>query len=389
MWEGITAVRGRRILCLAVAGLACLAPAGASAAVPDGFFGIGPQEAPTQADANRMAYGGIESVRTVIPWQYVQPQAGGGFDWGYFDHAVGVAARSGMTTLPVLYSSPKWVARRPTVLPVRTARARRAWTRFLRAAVDRYGPNGDYWSEHNTLSVNPVPRRVIRRWQIWNEQNFFYFTTPASPKLYAKLLKLSHRALTARDAGAKVIAGGLFARPKPRYPQGMDATRFLDKLYDVRGVRGAFDGVALHPYAATAEVMERMVRDLRRVMRRNRDGRTGLYLTEVGWGSQANSPVSFERGLRGQAKELREAYRFLIGNRRRLEVKAVFWFTWKDAGQGRCSFCDSMGLFRKGKGFSPKPAWYAFVRFTGGKAGAPPVVTTPPPPGCPIIPLPC
>jgi hypothetical protein len=337
-----------------------------------------------------MAYGGIEAVRVVVPWKYIQPRAGGGYNWGYLDGQIAVNARSGMTTLPVLYSSPGWVAKKPTVLPVRTARARKAWSSFLKSAVDRYGPNGSFWAEHSVTSGDPLPRRVIRKWQIWNEANFFYFATPASPKLYGKLVKISHRALSARDPGAKVILSGLFAHPKPSYPRGMDATRFLDGLYEVKGIRAAFDGVALHPYAATAKALKKMTEAIRRVMRRNRDGRTGLYLTEIGWGSQANSRVAFERGPQGQVKELKAAYGYLIGNRKRLNVKAVYWFSWKDQrGAGGCSFCDSMGLFHHGSGFSPKPAWYSFVRFTGGKSGAPPTSPIPPPPGCPIVPLPC
>jgi hypothetical protein len=97
-------------------------------------------------------------------------------------------------------------------------------------------------------------------------------------------------------------------------------------------------------------------------MVRNRDRRSSLYLTEVGWGSQ-NDPrrVAFEVGLRGQARELRRAYAYLIANRGRLNLEQVDWFTWKDV-RGSCSFCDSTGLFRGGRGFRPKPAWHAFVR---------------------------
>jgi hypothetical protein len=84
-------------------------------------------------------------------------------------------------------------------------------------------------------------------------------------------------------------------------------------------------------------------------------------LTELGWGSQERSPVSFEVGLRGQAQQLSAAYGYLLGNRGRLNLQQVVWFSWKDAS-GLCSFCDSVGLFRQGQRFRPKPAWHAFVR---------------------------
>jgi len=147
----------------------------------------------------------------------------------------------------------------------------------------------------------------------------------------------------------------------------MDAAAFLDRLYRSRGIRRTFDGVALHPYAANAGELRRLTERLRRVVVRHRDRRTGLYITEMGWGSQRNPRrVAFEVGWRPQARELRRSYGYLIRNRRRLNVKQVHWFTWKDV-RGDCSFCDSTGLFRRGPRFRPKPAWHSFVAVTRGR----------------------
>ena len=65
--------------------------------------------------------------------------------------------------------------------------------------------------------------------------------------------------------------------------------------------------------------------------------------------------------------QLRRSYRYLLGNRRRLNLKQVYWFSWKDI-PGSCNFCDSVGLFRKGVRLKPKPAWRAFVGLSGGRA---------------------
>jgi hypothetical protein len=141
----------------------------------------------------------------------------------------------------------------------------------------------------------------------------------------------------------------------------MRATDFLRRLYRVPGVRAAFDGVDLHPYVPDISRLRSEVLSLRQVVVDARDRRTGLYLTEFGWGSQPDPRrVAFEVGPRGQARELRQAYRYLIANRRRLDLKQAYWFTWKDAS-GICNFCDSAGLFRAGRAFRPKPAWHAFV----------------------------
>ena len=336
-----------------------------------------------------MAHGGFETVRLPIPWSFVQQTPTSGYDWSPVDRAMELVSRSGMTAFPFFYSSPEWLVKKFTVLPVKTVRQRRAWSAFLRAAVGRYGPGGSFWAEHGPGSAAPLPRRPIRRWQIWNEANFFYFATPASPTLYGRLVKISHRALTARDPRAKVILSGLFGDPKTTYPKGMTATRFLSRLYKVPKIRRAFDGIALHPYAATAKKLRRMTEALRKVVVAKRDRGVGLYLTEMGWGSQANSRVAFERGPQGQVTELKAAYRYLIRNRRRLKVKSVFWFTWKDQ-LGGCNFCDSMGLFRVGPTFLPKPSWYAIVKIMGGDPGIPPETPGPVPPGtCPFPPLPC
>jgi hypothetical protein len=88
----------------------------------------------------------------------------------------------------------------------------------------------------------------------------------------------------------------------------MDAADFLDRLYGVRGIKADFDAVALHPYAADAGELRNLVESVRQVMLRHGDRRGQLFVTEMGWGSQARSPVSFEVGLREQARQLRAAY---------------------------------------------------------------------------------
>jgi hypothetical protein len=95
--------------------------------------------------------------------------------------------------------------------------------------------------------------------------------------------------------------------------------------------------------------------------------RVPLYITEMGWGSQPDfHQVAFEQGPQGQVRQLRGAYDYLLENRARLDVKQVYWFSWKDI-QGDCNFCDSVGLFHEGAAFSPKPAWRAFVKISRGR----------------------
>jgi hypothetical protein len=323
-----------------------------------------------------MQSGHIGSIRWPVGWAEVQPTENGGYDWSRIDATVEVAARHGLTVLPFLYGTPSWLAPRQTTLPIDSPRARRAWIAFVMAAVRRYGPGGEFWAEHDptVASINYVPAisspMPIRTWQVWNEANFFYFAYPVSPSRYARLLELSHAAIKSVDPSAKVILSGLFGNPDESGKRGMDAAKFLAALYRVPGIKADFDGVALHPYAFHVEDLEAMTSEARTVMLEHHDGGSGLYITEMGWGSQDDpNVVAFEQGVKGQTRELRGAYRYLIGNRHRLDLKGIYWYSWKDTpAYVACSFCDSVGLFRAGRRFKPKPAWHAFVGITGGRA---------------------
>jgi hypothetical protein len=337
---------------------------------PKGFFGIGPQGALTARDIAYMKAGGIEAVRLPISWAAVQPKPKGPLEWGPVDEAVETISRGGLEVLPFISSTPYWLAN-PKTLPVNNARQRRAWSAFLKAAVRRYGPGGEFWKAHATEGVNyepaiPVPKPV-RRWQIWNEANFFYFAYPVSPWRYAKLVKISSRAIKSVSPGSQVILTGLFGEPTAKGSRGMPAAKYLRQLYRTPGIKSSFDGISLHPYAIDTESLEGMVEAFHEVTVENHD-RPGLYITEMGWGSQNDfEQVAFEQGIRGQVRQLRGAYGFLMENQRRLNLKQVFWFSWKDA-DGYCNFCDSVGLFRNSPAFHPKPAWHAFVSITGGRA---------------------
>jgi len=360
------------ILLLAlVAGL--VIPAAAQA-LPRAFFGIAPQTTLGDTDAAYMKAGGIGSVRVPVSWGLVQPSPKEEYDWSSVDPAVEVAARRGLSILPYLSATPRWLAAKPTSLPIDSARARKAWLAFVKAAVKRYGPGGEFWTEHQPqqAAINYVPAisrpMPIRTWQIWNEANFFYFAYPVSPSRYARLLKPTYGAIKSVDPGAEVLLSGLFGNPDEGGKRGMDATKFLAALYRVPGIKRYFDAVALHPYAFHVEDLEELTEEIREVVVDNHDPGAGLYITEMGWGSQDDpNVVAFEQGIQGQARELRKAYGYLIDNRHRLNLEATYWYSWKDV-KGYCNFCDSVGLFRAGKSFKPKPAWHAFVALSGGRA---------------------
>ena len=359
--------------------LAMLALAAPALAVPGDFWGVSPQATPSPEEFQRLRVGGVDSVRIPISWTSVQPHSGAEADFSASDNLVAGAAAAGVDVLPFVYDAPPWAVKpahvpgpgsltAPKTLPVESGRQRSAWSRFLELVVGRYGPSGSFWA------ANPgLPKRPIRVWQIWNEENFKYFVVRPNPAEYGKLVNLSYRAIRRVDRGAKLILGGMFARPKEaeyrRKPkQAYFATDFLDKLYrSTPGIKRKFSGVALHPYTSRYQLLTPEIEEFRRVLARNRDVGKGLWITEVGWSSEPRSRNdSFAKGPSGQVAQLKGAFKLFERKTAKWRLKRIYWFSVDDQPNA-CNFCGGSGLF--GPGFVPKKSWFAYVHFAGGRAG--------------------
>jgi polysaccharide biosynthesis protein PslG len=371
-------VRLRRALggALLVAGaLAAVAPA--AQAVPGKFWGVIPQATPSFEQLERLKRGGVDSIRVSLGWSAVQPLRDGPFDWSEPDRAIERAVMAGIEVVPTLGGPPSWAVpvvpvrgsggsvRAPRNLPVKGAAAA-GWSSFAAAAAAHYGPGGSFWAEHPGL-----PPRPFHTWQIWNEQNFLYFVARPNPGEYGKLVKLSYNAIAGVDPAAKILLGGMFARPaeaelERRPPLAYFATDFLDRMYErTPGIRSKFQGVALHPYTGSYKRLLPYIEEFRTVLKANHDGGKSLWITELGWSSQRPSRRnSLAKGRQGQAKQLRGAFAVLRDNQRRWHLQRVYWFSIDDQPE-TCNFCDGSGLFAEG--FVPKPAWFAFAAFAGGR----------------------
>jgi hypothetical protein len=357
--------RMRRLATLllgAAVALLALAPAtiGLGAAAPPGFFGISPQGQTGAEDYELMREAGIRSVRLPLNWAQVEPLARDRRDpeWWWLDEQVGFAAEQGMTAFPFVWGTPRWVSPRLGGEPVVSGRQRHEWLRFLRVAERRYGPGGRFWAENPEL-----PELPVRQWEIWNEENIVTFSRRPDPTRFARLIEISGRLLHRLDPGSTVILGGLFGRPL-QIPPNVASPAFLAGVYARPGIGRFFDGVALHPYVAAATALRGEIESLRRTMRLNGDAATPLYVTEMGWGS-AGYESRWERGPRGQARELNRAFAMLSANRHRWRIGGVWWFSWTDQA-GSCQFCDSAGLLTSHR--EAKPSWYRFNAWTGGDA---------------------
>jgi hypothetical protein len=345
-----------RRIAIASALLVCLCLSGqAHAAAPRDFYGVMAAADPDPAEIARMGTGRVGTMRINFVWGAVQPSEGAGIDWSYYDAIIGPAAQQGIRVLPTVYSSPTWVAGQTNHPP--TGRFRGPFESFARAAAERYGSNGTFWSQ------NPqIPKLPVTDWQLWNEVNSpsFWFRKP-SAKQYVSLLRVFNRGIKSGDPRARIVLAGLFRTPQIR--NGIPLRRYLPGIYQAKGKK-FFDAVAIHPYAKTPKQAVNAVRDTRQIMARFKDRRARIWVTEIGWAT-AGVRTALTVPLPRQAAYLRKSFNQLAANRKRLKVAGVIWYSWRDLPGG--IWFNNTGLFTQG--LDPKPSWAAFVGLTGGTPG--------------------
>ena len=329
-----------RALPVVIAVLTLLAAAPAQAAerrVPQGFFGVMADgvllqrtDAQLAHEFDVMAANGVESVRIVVYWADLQPNAPAspipaGWTQGRnnvptsfaeTDRLFAQAAAHGMSVLPVILRAPAWDREDPKLY---TSPPRRDsdYANFLGTLIDRYGPRGSFWVAHPEL-----PMRPQRDWQIWNEPNIDRYWGSPKPFAahYARLLRTARKTIKSTDPGARVVLTG-FAN---------FSWRALASAYKA-GIRGRFDVAAVHPFSARPRFMLKIVRLNRDVMARYGDARKRIDISEITWPSakgKTKNTVGWETTEGGQADRLRYAFRALLARRASLRIERLTWSTW-------------------------------------------------------------
>lgn len=339
----------RRTILFAAALVGLLLPATVAAKVPASFYGI-TTVAPTGEDYARIAHAGFGTSRIEINWRIIQTTRNGGYDWSYVDHLVGQIAGAGMRPAPLLYGTPRFIRRSPEGLfpPTSSRKNRREWQDFLAAATRRYGPGGDFWNENPAIPAEP-----IRQWIVWNEQNARAFWRPKpNPRHYAKLVKISDRAISSVDPGARIVLGGMYGYPKDE--RSISAVSFLRRLYRVKRIERHFDAITLHPYGSGVGDVRRQVKQARAVVRKVGDRKVGILIGEVGWASSGPSKNEEVVGAKGQARRLSKGLKLLARKRRAWNIIGAYVYVWRDFTIGTpCQWCPNAGLVTNDGGAKP------------------------------------
>jgi hypothetical protein len=259
-----------------------------------------------------MEHEGIGVVRYDALWDTAEPVAPVGgrhtYEWGMFDAVAEHLARHHLRWLPVIGYSAPWAGEPPgeRFAPPRDA----DFTAYAAAFATRYGPDGSFWRAHADL-----PRLPVDLVEIWNEPDTARFWSSRDPVRFASLLSLSAEAVKAAAPGVKVMLGGLT-------PGGLG---FLRAMYAARpDLAHEVDAVGSHPYAADARGVVDNVAALRDTLRSLGQGRTPIYVTELGWPTRGDTGFVTADTTRGA---------LLVDSARRLRasgcgVAGFFPYTW-------------------------------------------------------------
>jgi hypothetical protein len=353
------------LLAAVVALLAVLAPAARdAAAAPKPFAGLVSEDAFAgthtyrQGVLRRIATAGAGTLRQTLDWATVEPVRGRR-DWSRYDAYIGAAADAGIEVLPVIFNPPAWASSRPrrhakrgTYPPKRVG----DFAAFAAAAARRYGRGGSFWAAHPHIHAKP-----IGSWQVWNEPNLPVYWQP-QPRAagYVALLKATSEAIRAVDPAAQIVTAGL-----PESKLGIPLDTYVRQMY-AAGAAGAFDALAVNPYAPTAGEVLAFLQHARALVDGLGHTEAKLWATEIGWSD--NGPGGrFRLGPQGQARAIASVFATLWEAREALQLQGVVYFNWRDAKPypgGKDFWGLHTGLVQRGG--ASKPALAAFTDAVAG-----------------------
>jgi polysaccharide biosynthesis protein PslG len=289
---------------------------------------------------------GATVARSDAAWETAEPVPPSGrahhYRWTFADIIVASLAAQGLRWLPIIDYSPTWAESTPGQVHSPPSNPG-DYAAFAGALASRYGPGGSFWRAHPQLPAQPVDT-----YEIWNEPDSpsFWYPTP-NPTAYADLYQRARDAIVSAQPSAKVIVGGL-TQPRTFLPA---------LLAGSPGLRGHVDGVGIHPYGATPQVVVARIRAARSVLRGLSLADVPLYVTEFGWTTRPPGALDY------LPERLRPGYIQLtlagLGHTN-CSLAVVLLYAWVTPERNPADPQDWFGIHPPGGGTSPDTE--AFVR---------------------------
>lgn len=307
-------------LCAALAGVMAVAAAPATARPVYGVQGLaGPTRAGAVPDFEVAKRLGTRITRIEASWAALEPTGPGGAPnpqaLAALDGTIAAAASRRIRVVLFVNRTPCWASSAPAEL-----RAGCRGPEANRAAVWRFSPNrpADAVPIHTFLAARYGAK--LAAMEVWNEPdqaNELYWAGPDKVAKYVELVKALYRPLKRVSPRLPVLAGSFV---------GTDS-RWLTAMYQ-RGVKGYYDGLAVHFYSLPLFGLTQT-----RITQRRFGDRKPMWLTEFGWSScdRRNGPAAeFGHFCVTQAGQARNLVDTLGGLRRLPYVKAAIQFTLAD-----------------------------------------------------------
>lgn len=295
------------------------------------------------AAMNRMLDGiaasGSHWLRVDFPWSSIAFAGRGRYSWDAPDRMVAAANARGIHLLAMVAYTPSWNRPAGTTDHYQPTDPT-AFAEFVRAAAQRYGPQG------------------LHAWEIWNEPNMRDFWQPVpNVARYTQLLRLGSAAIHSVDPAAYVVSAGV-APAVNSSGYSIAPNDFVSGMY-ANGAGPYIQAVGVHPYSfpyvptypaqwntfyTTPQVHA--------IMAAHGDGAKPIWGTEIGWGTGTGQKAvseSQQAAMVGQMISAWGRYSF-AGN--------LFWYNWQDLSSDRRNVFENMGVLRKDG--SAKPALAAF-----------------------------
>jgi hypothetical protein len=277
---------------------------------------------------------GIGLIRQTFDWAAIE-KAPGQYDLSYHDEFVASAAAHGITILPILFRAPDFHLGRRSGNNACPPRSNASLGAFAQVLVQRYGPNGTLWAERPG-----VPKLPIRSWQIWNEPNLAqYWCGRPNAKQYVSMLRTVRAAIKRADRGAHIVTAGL---PPSKLSNAVRIEKFLGQMYKAKAGK-YFDSLAINSYAKDQRELSRLLTSVRTIMNKSRDRSGKIWITELGWGDKGPKH-RFVVGEKGQAKRIAQSLAFVKAKRKKLKLRGIVYFSWRDGAPYAPKFSDEWGL---------------------------------------------